>query len=106
MPTRPPVHQPLHGSLAELRAKRMRDFGRARGSAARRGYDGLWTRFRLAELASRPLCQDCHAKGRVEAASELHHIARVRDAPQLRLVPSNTLALCQRCHATRTGRGE
>jgi 5-methylcytosine-specific restriction endonuclease McrA len=42
----------------------------------------------------------------VTAATESHHIAKIADRPDLRLDPANLMALCQSCHAIRTGRGE
>jgi 5-methylcytosine-specific restriction enzyme A len=77
-----------------------------RPSAAHRGYDATWQRFRLAFLQEHPLCCDCLERGRSVPASEVHHVERLRERPELRLVASNCLALCKPCHTTRTNRGE
>lgn len=38
------------------------------------------------------------ARGLAEPATQLHHIAKIRDAPHLRLRTENTLAVCEACH--------
>ena len=73
-----------------------------RESSAKRGYDGDWQRFRLWFLSRHPLCADCS----VERATDVHHIRKLADYPHLRLVESNCMGLCSRCHKVRTGRGE
>jgi 5-methylcytosine-specific restriction protein A len=102
MPLRPPIHEPAHGGAAAQRQAR----DRWRGSAASRGYDGAWKRFRIGFLRSNPLCSDCFKAGVLMAASEVHHIRKLRDEPELRLAAANAMALCQRCHSTRTANGE
>lgn len=83
-----------------------------RGSARQRGYDRQWQAFRAAfmqgqtEGRSNALCWDCLAVGRVTPAAELHHVARIADAPHRRLDPTNVRPLCRPCHRTRTGKGE
>lgn len=73
-----------------------------RGTTKERGYADEWPKFRKAFLDSvKWLCHDCG-----QMASDVHHIIKVRDAPELRLVPSNCMALCGECHRVRTGRGE
>ena len=74
---------------------------RMRPSRHRRGYDSVWVRFRTDYLRVHPYCQaiGCHA-----VATELHHIKRVIDRPDLRLVPSNVVALCKSCHSAITAR--
>lgn len=103
MPIRAPVHLPP-GVTVATRARRRYDA--ERGSASARGYDRRWERFRAWVLATWPLCRDCEAAGRVTASNEVHHIAKLRERPDLRLDPDNVLALCKPCHDTRTGRGE
>ena len=81
MPTRPPVHKPAQGD-ARSTAKA---YDRDRGTSHDRGYDHTWRRFRLAFLKANPLCADCYERGEVTAAVELHHIVKLRDAPDRRL---------------------
>ena len=102
MPFRPPVHQPLRGSAAERRA----EYGRERGSAAARGYDAAWRRFRASFIAANPLCADCFERGRLTPSNEVHHMAKLRGHPEQRLDPAACRALCRPCHSARTARGE
>jgi 5-methylcytosine-specific restriction protein A len=74
---------------------------RWRGSSWQRGYDAAWLRFRAWFLGRHPACNDC---GRL--ATEVHHVKKVRDSPELRLVESNCMALCHEDHSKRTARGE
>jgi 5-methylcytosine-specific restriction protein A len=100
MPQRPPRHV-----QAWERVER-RAIARQRGSSTALGYDRAWQRFRAWMLHVRPLCQDCAATGLTVAASEVHHVAKIRDRPDLRLDPTNVMCLCEACHSTRTARGE
>ncbi len=48
-----------------------------------------------------PLCERCvMLYGAIDAkvAVDMHHIASIKDAPHLRMEPSNWLALCRPCH--------
>jgi 5-methylcytosine-specific restriction protein A len=86
--------------------RRGREQDRARGSAAMRGYDRLWQRFRLVVLSERPLCEDCRSAGRrLTPATEVHHVRALRDGGA-RLDPENVRALCKACHSKRTAVGE
>lgn len=73
-----------------------------------RGYDYAWQKFTKRIKAERPTCEDqaINHPGQVRASEEIHHIAKVKDAPHLRLEPSNVLALCGQCHDMRTAKGE
>lgn len=82
-------------------------YDQQRGSPASRGYDAAWKQYRLRRLAQQPLCEDClDAGGTLTPSREVHHLIKVRDRPDLRLVDSNTRCLCSPCHARRTLRGE
>ena len=72
---------------------------RERGSAATRGYDSRWARFRSMYLAEHPLC-GC---GCGRAAEEIHHIVPVKgpDDP-LFYEESNLLAMSKGCHSAVT----
>ena len=82
------------------------DYDLYRGTAAERGYDGVWRKFRKAVLRQNPLCQDCLREGFITPSKEVHHIKKLRDYPELRLVRSNLLCLCTRHHNVRTLNGE
>lgn len=78
-----------------------------RGTSSERGYDAVWQRFRSWYLARHPLCMDCEAAGLLTvAAFEVHHVKKLADHPELRLVEENCMGLCSPCHAVRTRRGE
>ena len=81
-----------------------RQFDAQRGNSTERLYNAAWKRFRLWFLShpDNAICLDCHQA----PATEVHHVLKVRDRPDLRLTASNCLGLCQSCHAKRTARGE
>lgn len=81
-------------------------YDQRRGSAHSRGYDRRWMAFRLRYLAANPLCIDCLDKDVVTLAREIHHVAKLADAPALKYEDSNLKALCKACHAARTLLGE
>lgn len=76
-----------------------------RGSARERGYDRTWEEFRAWYISRHPLCLDCMARDILTAATDVHHIHKLRDGGA-RLDESNCMALCHACHSTRTARGE
>lgn len=63
-----------------------------------------WVRLRKEVLTRHPLCQDCEAAGRIEAATEVHHVRPVEEAinyaeKRRRMYdPHNLRALCHACH--------
>jgi 5-methylcytosine-specific restriction endonuclease McrA len=60
-----------------------------------------WRRLRAEVLAEEPLCPDCLAEGRVEPATEVHHLRERKAAPELALTRDNLQALCHQCHNRR-----
>lgn len=83
--------------------QRQRD---TRKNAAERGYDWQWQKFRRSYLAQNPLCVDCDSEGRVGAATDVHHIQKLRDKPELKYEEGNLMPLCKMHHDKRTARGE
>lgn len=77
-----------------------------RPSATRRGYGQRWRKFRVRYLAANPYCHDCQAAGRRTTATEIHHVMRLADRPDLQFEADNLLPLCKTCHQRRTRRGE
>jgi 5-methylcytosine-specific restriction protein A len=71
-----------------------------------RGYGWDWQKFQPRFLAENPLCQDCLDKGIVTAASEVHHVVKIKDRPDRKLDPDNCKALCKPCHLKRSAKGE
>ena len=73
-----------------------------RRTSSQRGYDAVWNRFRHWFLQRHPVCEDCKRA----ASRDVHHIKKLRDYPELRLVEENCMGLCGTCHKIRTARGE
>lgn len=74
-------------------------------TTAERGYDHQWRKLSETEREKRPICEVCDVRGKSTPVEHLHHIAKVRDAPELRLVVSNTVAVCKDCHQEIEGMG-
>lgn len=76
--------------------ERKAKFDKTRPRSNLRGYDADWQRMRAKYLYAFPQCSTpgCYAK-----ATELHHVKRVTDRPDLRLDPRNLIALCRRHHS-------
>lgn len=96
----------VKGRCVKCKGERDQKYDKRRGTAASRGYDKDWRRFRTQMLVEEPLCVDCEASGRITAATEVHHIVKLRDDPSLRLEPSNVMCLCKSCHSKRTYKGQ
>ena len=73
-----------------------------RESAAKRGYGYRWQKFREYFLRHNGVCNDCG----IRAATDVHHIIKVRDDSNEQYSEDNCIALCHECHAKRTRRGE
>lgn len=71
---------------------------RERASAARRGYDRRWRRFRRWFLNRHPLCAVCQA-----AATDADHIIPLSHGGA-HCDEANTEALCKPCHSRKTRR--
>ena len=63
-----------------------------------RGYDYRWKRLSERKRIADPLCEECVRMGRTTPATEVHHIHRIQDAPQLRLTWANLMSVCRACH--------
>lgn len=70
---------------------------RWRGSAASRGYDYRWQKFRKSFLMRHPVCAMC---GRL--ATDVDHIVPLAIAPTRKYDESNLQALCHECHSRKT----
>jgi len=101
-----PAGQPCP-HCAGVAAERKRQIDRARGTAASRGYDARWQKYRAAFLREHPLCEcpDCQAgRLRVRAASVVDHIIPHRGDPVLFWDPANHQAMAADCHRSKTAR--
>jgi 5-methylcytosine-specific restriction enzyme A len=73
-----------------------------RGSAASRGYNHAWRKFRAAYLGRHPLCRACQDGGRITEAREVDHIVPLKLAPDRKYDETNLQALCTPCHSAKT----
>ena len=74
-----------------------------RASAHARGYGRRWQRNRLMYLARHPLCADCFALGRTNAATDVHHILPLSAGGTHAW--SNLRGLCKAHHSRQTAGG-
>jgi 5-methylcytosine-specific restriction endonuclease McrA len=63
-------------------------------------------RFAKQYLQQNPLCVFCAERGKVTAASEVHHKQKLADHSELKYDPDNLAATCKPCHSALTARGE
>jgi len=78
-----------------------------RQSAAKRGYNRQWKRFRLNVMMERDgTCEDCGSIPSELSELELHHVVKLVDDPSRKLDRTNVRLLCKGCHSKRTNRGE
>lgn len=75
-----------------------------RGSAASRGYNSRWRRYREVYLKRHPLCVHCLAANRVTEANVVDHITPHKGSSALFWQPSNHQPLCTSCHNAKTAR--
>lgn len=68
------------------------------GSSTARGYGARWQRERLEFLDANPLCERCHKRGTVEAASVVNHRRPHHGDAVLFWDRTNWEATCQPCH--------
>lgn len=85
-----------------------------RGSAAERGYDARWQKYRLGFLAQHPLCVECAVSGppggdgkpRVVPATVVDHIKAHKGDQILFWDPKNHRGVCKPHHDARTDEGD
>jgi 5-methylcytosine-specific restriction protein A len=100
MPMRPPVHGAKE--RAAQRKQTARTYDRYRGSAASRGYDGRWQRYRATYLQQHPLCAHCDARGETVPATVVDHKQPHKGNAELFWNAENHQPLCERCHNVKT----
>ena len=76
----------------------------ARKTAAERGYNGRWRKYRRGYLNEHPFCADPYGRhGEVLVlATDLDHITPHRGNQRLFWDPNNHQPLCKCCHSTKT----
>ena len=72
-----------------------------RKSTSDRGYDGQWKKLSERIRIENPLCSDCLENGFSNPATEVHHIKKITEAPDLRYDRNNLVQLCRSCHERR-----
>jgi 5-methylcytosine-specific restriction protein A len=89
-------------------ARPRQEYQRHARKTTERGYGADWQTFRLAIIRQRPLCEDQNTNhpGITKPSTEVHHLTKIKHAPDRRLDPTNVLALCDCCHDARTKRGQ
>src|ERR1041384_4611831 len=104
--------QPMRGQLFvcarhEKMAHAAKTFGRKpthkRPHAAARGYDWQWQQFREQFLnePENALCWDCLKENRTTATTDVHHIKKLSEHPELKFDRANLMPLCSGCHDKR-----
>lgn len=75
-----------------------------RGTAAQRGYDHKWQKYRKLYLQHNPICIRCESLGLIVTATVIDHIKPVVNGQHdpLFWVQSNHQSLCRDCHAWKT----
>lgn len=71
-------------------------YNRERGNADSRGYTRQWKTFKQAFLSRHVFCE---TDGCFRKPTDVHHIKRVRDYPNLMFDENNCRALCHSCHS-------
>lgn len=104
MPRRIPTYKPPRYRSPTIQADRPRS--EESKTHQRRLNDRRWRRFARSFLIEHPLCEECQAEGRLEAATEVHHRISGRERPDLFWDWDNLQALCKSCHSRHTARGE
>ncbi|BBO81192.1 hypothetical protein DSCO28_17580 [Desulfosarcina ovata subsp. sediminis] len=62
-----------------------------------------WKKVRAMYLRDHPLCELCQSKGRATVATLVDHVHEIEDGGA-ELAMNNLMALCTRCHASKTKR--
>jgi 5-methylcytosine-specific restriction protein A len=101
MPNSPPTHQPLP---RERDRGRVRQHG-TRPSAAKRGYDRLWQKKRLAKLHEEPFCEGKRLRDGRRCwmpATDVDHVIPLSQGGDDS--PENLQSMCHSCHSRKTQR--
>jgi len=88
----------------EKHTKDKQSYDRYRGSAAERGYDARWRRYRTVFLKGHPLCEceDCKKNGWIIPATVVDHIIPHKGNYDLFWDPKNHQAMSKQHHDIKT----
>lgn len=100
MPWKPKQHRP--GGVERRRETRTKEQVAENSQI----WNYRWRQFSKRYLQENPLCVDHLKDGIVYPATEVHHVKKAREYPELRYEETNLMALCHNCHARRTAAGE
>lgn len=95
------------GKIVQDRCDCRRGASTQRRSTSREGHGRDHRNASERYRANHPLCERCvMLYGAIDAkpSKDMHHIASIRQAPHLRMVESNWLAVCGPCHEALEGR--
>lgn len=81
-----------------------RQYDKQRGTAAQRGYDARWQKYRKWFLNHNPLCIECRKEGRLTPATVVDHIIPHKGDMELFWDTNNHQSLCKRCHDRKTAK--
>lgn len=73
-----------------------------RNPAHKKLYGRAWKRIRDRYIKDHPLCEECHKRGKVTLAAEVHHIKPLSQGGTND--NANLMALCTPCHSEITAR--
>jgi 5-methylcytosine-specific restriction protein A len=82
--------------------KRQQEQDQRRGTAAQRGYDYRWQKYRVQFLKRNPLCVMCKEEGRVTPASVVDHVKPHKGNRELFWATWNHQSLCPYHHNIKT----
>lgn len=101
MPWSPRRLSDLRGRRGDQGYRRRRMADPALREAERIRNTARWRALRKLKLAQDPLCEDCRDHGRVEPASQVHHMEPLVRRPDLAYSMENLLSVCTTCHSRR-----
>ena len=104
MPMCPHLSYDGSGYCPEHRKQERKQYDETRGTAAQRGYDARWQRYRAWYLITHPLCVLCLAKDppMITASTTVDHVEPHHGDYTLFWNPANHQALCKQCHDVKT----
>ena len=81
-----------------------KQYDESRGTAAQRGYDARWQKYRRMYLNTHPLCVECLVKETpvIREATVVDHVKPHKGDYKLFWNPANHQALCKECHDIKT----
>jgi len=99
----PQLVEAAQGSRCEKHKRQeQKRYDQQRGTAAQRGYDSRWRKYRIKFLAQHPYCVECLKQGKFVFATVVDHIKPHKGDKKLFWDPNNHQSLCKPCHDRKT----